>query len=95
MPGTAAGGAATGTAASYPPGPTETYPTEITRCTPYAQLPELLTPLELASYLGLSSWCVYKQLREGLIPHRRIGRKCVFIPKAFLHANQAQKTVTP
>ena len=55
----------------------------ITRHTPFEELPELLRPQEVRSYLGLGANAVYKALERGELPHRKIGG-VIFIPKASL-----------
>jgi excisionase family DNA binding protein len=66
----------------------------VTRTTTYDDLPEWLTPVEVASYLGCTPWSVYQNCRRGAIPFRRIGPKLMQIPKIFLHVREAQKQVT-
>jgi excisionase family DNA binding protein len=83
----------TGTAAATGPYPTETAE-PVSRNTCFDQLPENLTPQELATFLGWSTWTVYKAIHAGEIPHRRIGKKCIFIPKSFLNPNRATQQVT-
>ncbi len=55
----------------------------ITRYTSFEELPELLRPNEVRSYLGLGANAVYKALERGELPHRKIGG-VIFIPKAAL-----------
>jgi hypothetical protein len=57
---------------------------QVTRNTPLADLPELLTPVEVAAYLGLNPWTVYSAIRTGDVPCRRFGPKRIFIHKSFL-----------
>ena len=45
------------------------------RTTPLEQLPEYLSPEELAAYLQLGRNTVYDLLRRNEIPHRRFGRQ--------------------
>ncbi len=56
---------------------------EITRHTPFEELPELLRAQEVRAYLGLGANAVYKALERGELPHRKIGG-VIFIPKAAL-----------
>jgi len=35
----------------------------------------VLSVKEAAEYLGVSAWTVYEYCRQGVIPHRRIGRR--------------------
>ena len=55
----------------------------ITRQTPFEELPELLRPQEVRSYLGLGANAVYKALKRGELPHRKIGG-VIFVPKSAL-----------
>ena len=57
--------------------------TDLTRFTPYEDLPEYLTPEECRTYLSLCRNGVYDLLRRGEIPHRRFGR-IIRIPKTAL-----------
>lgn len=67
---------------------------EVTRNTPYSALPQLLTVAEAAAVLGTSTWFVYENVKQGHIPHRRIGPKIIQIPKEFFHPDRAMKLVT-
>lgn len=55
----------------------------INRKTKLENLPELLTPMEVRTFLGLSRGSVYKLIESGELPARRLGRR-IFIPKAAL-----------
>lgn len=51
--------------------------------TPYAQLPEFLSPEEFASYLRLGRNTVYELIRQEALAHLRFGR-LIRIPKTAL-----------
>jgi excisionase family DNA binding protein len=55
----------------------------ITRATPYAELPEYLSPDEFRIYVGIGRSAVYALLREGELDHVRFGRT-IRIPKSAL-----------
>jgi hypothetical protein len=55
--------------------------TDITPNTPYADLPELLTPKQFAAKLGVNPNTVYYKLRWGHIPYKRFGG----VGKMFIH----------
>jgi excisionase family DNA binding protein len=55
----------------------------IDRTTPFAQLPEWLSTEEVAAILGIDRWSVYSHIRQGLIPHRRFGKRYL-IPKSYV-----------
>jgi excisionase family DNA binding protein len=55
----------------------------ITRSTPFAELPEYLSPDEFRAYIGIGRSAVYALLREGEITHVRFGRT-IRIPKSAL-----------
>lgn len=57
----------------------------ITRCTPIANLPELLSVDEAATWLGISRGLVYEMVRSAALPSCRLGR-LVRIPRAALAA---------
>jgi excisionase family DNA binding protein len=57
--------------------------TTITRATPINELPELLTPEEFRSFIGIGRGTMYELLRRGDIPHQRFGR-LVRISKSVL-----------
>ena len=44
---------------------------------------QVYTPAEVCAVLGLSRSSVYLRLREGSIPHVRVGRR-ILIPKSAL-----------
>jgi excisionase family DNA binding protein len=67
---------------------------EVTRRTPFADLPEWLSVQEAAALLGLSAWTVYQNLHKGEIPYRRVGPKTIQIPKGYFHRDKAQQQVT-
>ncbi len=46
-------------------------------------LPDVLNPLQVAHFLGVGRNTVYQNLRTGLIPSIKIGRR-VLVPKAAL-----------
>jgi len=50
---------------------------------PNTELPLVLTPTETAKILRIGRGTVYEQIRLGLIPHIRIGKK-ILIPRAAL-----------
>jgi excisionase family DNA binding protein len=47
---------------------------EISRCTPVADLPELLRVEEAAAFLGISKWLTYELAKRGDLPSVRLGR---------------------
>ena len=49
---------------------------------PDIAIPKLLSARDVAEATGLSIWAVYDLVREGHIPHRRLGRKVVFSAQA-------------
>ena len=53
--------------------------------TPFADLPELLSPEEFRAVAGIGRTAMYDLLRRGDLPHVKFGR-CIRIPKAALHA---------
>lgn len=53
------------------------------RTTPFADLPELLTPEEVREYLGVSRNGIYELIRRDAIEHVRFGR-LIRIPKTAL-----------
>jgi excisionase family DNA binding protein len=55
----------------------------VTPGTTYDTLPELMTPEEYASYMRVSMWSTYDNIRHGLIPVVRHGR-LVRIPKSVV-----------
>ena len=52
----------------------ETADLQVTRTTPIAALPELLTPKEFGAVAGLRRATTYDLIRRGLIPSVRFGR---------------------
>lgn len=54
---------------------------QITRQTPFEELPELLRIQEVRAYLGLGVNGVSIALKRGELPHRKIGG-VIFIPKS-------------
>ncbi len=56
---------------------------EITRSTPYDDLPEFLTPDEFRAYIGIGRSTMYDLLRREDVPHVKFGR-CIRIPKTAL-----------
>jgi excisionase family DNA binding protein len=60
-----------------------TQPFQITRHTPFEDLPELLSVDELSVYLGISRGLCYDLLRRGELPSVKFGR-IIRIPKAAL-----------
>lgn len=57
----------------------------VTATTPFEELPQWLSPDEAATWLRLSTWTVYEQVKLGTLASKRIGRR-VRIPKAALKA---------
>ena len=55
----------------------------INRKTPFTDLPELLTPMEVRAFLGLSRNTIYRMIESGELPSRRF-RQRLFVPKAAL-----------
>lgn len=55
----------------------------INRQTPFAELPELLRPMEVRAFLGVGHNTVYQAIQNGELPSRRIGR-IIFVPKSAL-----------
>ena len=56
---------------------------EINRKTRIADLPELMTPMEVRAFLGLGRNTVYELIESGKLPSRRFGQR-LFVPKAAL-----------
>ncbi|MBB5150273.1 MULTISPECIES: helix-turn-helix domain-containing protein [Ureibacillus] len=48
-------------------------------------LPELLTPKQVADFLMLDVTTVYKYLKRGLIEHFRVGQKKIMIPRQAVY----------
>jgi excisionase family DNA binding protein len=67
---------------------------DLTRSTPYEDLPEYLTPEECRTYLALSRNGIYDLLRRGEIPHRRFGR-IIRIPKTALLNGRSNSETAP
>ncbi len=67
---------------------------EVTRSTPYDEIPQWVTVHEAAALLGVTTWFVYQNVHQGNIPYRRVGPKIIQIPKEYFHPNRAQKQVT-
>jgi excisionase family DNA binding protein len=67
---------------------------EVTRSTPYDDLPQWLTARETAKILDVSVWFVYENVKQGHIPARKIGSKIIQIPREFFHPDNAHKAVT-
>ena len=55
----------------------------INRKTKLEDLPELLTPMEVRAFLGLSRNTIYRMIESGELPSRRF-RQRLFVPKAAL-----------
>lgn len=55
----------------------------ITRQTSFEELPELLRPKEVRSFTGVGRNAVYKAIKSGELPYRKIGG-VIFIPKSAL-----------
>ena len=55
----------------------------ISRETRFEDLPELLRAQEVTAYLGLGPDTIYRALKRGDLPSRKIGG-VIFIPKAAL-----------
>lgn len=47
-----------------------------------ATLPRLLTVADVAEQTGLKEWRVYELASSDQIPHKRIGRRIMFVPAA-------------
>lgn len=60
----------------------------ITRFTLYSELPELLKPNEVMSFLGAGRNFVYGAIKSGKLPHRKIGGR-FFIPKSAVEVSVA------
>ena len=58
----------------------------VTRMTPFAELPEFLSPEEFRQYPGLARSTVYDLLRRHQIPHVKVGRG-IRIPKSTLRCD--------
>jgi excisionase family DNA binding protein len=69
--------------------PTESEVTPHEAATSTSNDREYLTVYEAADRLRCTPWTVYKHVREGLIPFRRIG-KFILIPAAFLSPDKAR-----
>jgi len=61
---------------------------EITRFTPFGELPELLTPEEFATYTGTGRTLVYELCRRGELQNVRFGR-LVRIPRTAVAAGRS------
>lgn len=59
---------------------------KVTRRTALADLPEFLSPTELASLLGIGRAAAYEALRRGDIPSIRLNDRMLRIPRAALLA---------
>lgn len=46
--------------------------------------PECMDVKEAAAFLNVSAWTVYEYCRQGIIPHRRIGRRVLISRSALL-----------
>lgn len=46
--------------------------------------PAVMNADQAGAFLGVSTWAVREYARQGLIPHRRIGRRYVFSRDALL-----------
>ncbi len=68
---------------------------EVTRSTPYNELPQLLSVREAAAISGRTTWWVYQNIHQGNIPYRRMGPKIILIPKEYFDPSRAQAQVTP
>ncbi len=44
---------------------------------------ECMDVKEAASFLNVSAWTIYEYCRQGIIPHRRIGRR-ILISRSIL-----------
>ena len=62
----------------------------VTRMTPFAALPEFLSPEEFRQYLGLARSTVYDLLRRNQIPHVKVGRG-IRIPKSALRCDPPEE----
>jgi excisionase family DNA binding protein len=67
---------------------------QITRSTPYDQLPQWLTVAEAASYLGVNTFFIYQNVHRGDIPHRRMGPRFILIPREYFDPSSAKQEVT-
>ena len=56
---------------------------EVTRYTPYHELPEWLTPEEVQVHLNLSRSAVYELIRESKLPSKKFGR-LIRVPRTAL-----------
>jgi excisionase family DNA binding protein len=64
---------------------------KISRSTEYDNLPQWLSPSEVAAYTGWTKWTVYQYVHQGHIPYRRVGPKTIQIPKTFFHTDRAHE----
>jgi excisionase family DNA binding protein len=55
----------------------------ITRRTPISELPELLTPTEVADWLGIGKGLVYEMIKRDQLANVRLGR-LVRVPRSAL-----------
>jgi hypothetical protein len=67
---------------------------DVTRSTPYDDLPQWLNVHEVATILGWTPWAVYQNIHRGEIPYRRVGKKAIQVPREFFHPNTATQRVT-
>lgn len=44
---------------------------------------EVLSVREAADYLGVGVWTVYEYCRQGVIPHRKVGRRILIARRAL------------
>lgn len=62
---------------------------KIGRQSRFEDLPEYLTPEDVAAYLGIGRSATYEAIRRGDLPHLRIGR-LLRIPRAALQVLTAR-----
>jgi excisionase family DNA binding protein len=67
---------------------------QITRSTPYDDLPQWLSAQEAAAVLGVTTWAIYQNIHQGHIPYRRVGPKIIQIPKDYFNPDRAKQQVT-
>jgi excisionase family DNA binding protein len=63
---------------------------QVTRFTPYDDLPERLFVQEAVTYTGLSKDTIYKQVREGKLKNVGVG-KIIQIPKECFDPSRSQQ----
>ena len=66
---------------------------EVTRTTPWTELPQWLSAEEAAAYLDCTPWTIYQRIHSGKLPYVQYGKNYKIHRDAF-HPTQAQARVT-